>query len=547
MSSPFRIICKNCGAAAGYDIIRQTYRCPYCGELSGVQEVVTDALNWRKLHKENRKSAKYGSMLCECTACGAEMLFDESEASEKCEFCGGNLVRKEFKDDDNIPDLIIPFVLTAQDASCRLRAWAQAHKNTKEGKLILSATSEPMGWYLPYRLVRGPVAGKAERDQAGREYTYHGFLELTAVNTSSQLDNLVLNEIEPFDWTGLVPFEYGYIGGHKVKLNDMSQVRIQLRVLDEATQKYRPVVSKALHTDDVWTRVITGDFVNIPALLPVYILKLGKNKLTAVVNGQTGRVAVTSLKEPKPSRLWLIEPAILTLILTLAAGWAFVFNPYAMFVFGGIAGLLFFIGYGDGRNALLNRIILRGKASRARRDNGALVLNEEKKTSENPFSNEPVFYEKHNGTDIPVKIKFYTPTRVLTLLLKILLLIFAPLLAAAVIRTVMLLWGAAGAFFAALHPEYGAAWYALALGISVIYWIKGVRNDVFNHPFLYEILPDGGLRLIGTRQSRRVSVLALFGFGNDENVKWSGLEKRMQLAMIGIAILFIGSTAAILF
>lgn len=546
MDSPFRITCKKCGAAAGYDIIRQTYRCPYCGELSGVQDVVADTLNWRELQKEKRKASKYAGMVCECTACGATVLFGENEASEKCAFCGGNLVRREFKDEDNIPELIVPFVITAQEASTRLHEWAQAHKGSKEGKLILSSGTKPVGWYLPYRLVRGPVAGKAERDQAGREYSYRGFLELTAVNTSSQLDNLVLNEAEPFDWTGLVPFEYGYIGGHKVKLNDMSQARIQLRVLDEATEGYRPEVSKVLHSNDVWARVLSGDFVNIPALLPVYILKIGKAQLTAVVNGQTGRVAVTSLKKPRPSKLWLIEPAILTLISILAAGWIFGFNPYAMLVFGGIAGLLFFIGYGDGRNAMINRVILRGKSSRARRENGALILNEGKDALKNPFPDEPVFYEEHDGAEVPVKIKFYTPARVLTLVLQMLVLIFLPLLAAMAIRGVMLLFGASGAFLAGLHPEYGAAWYTLSGGIAVLYWIKGVRNDVFNHPILYELLPDGSRRLIGTRQSRRVSLLALFGIAGGEKIEWRSMEKGAWLALIGIAVIFIGSTAAIL-
>lgn len=39
-----------------------------------------------------------------------------------------------------------------------------------------------------------------------------------AVNTSNQLDNMVLDHAEPFDWKGTVPFEFGYIAGQRVKL-----------------------------------------------------------------------------------------------------------------------------------------------------------------------------------------------------------------------------------------------------------------------------------------------------------------------------------------
>lgn len=33
-NTPLRIYCKNCGAPAGFDIINQTYRCPFCGRLA---------------------------------------------------------------------------------------------------------------------------------------------------------------------------------------------------------------------------------------------------------------------------------------------------------------------------------------------------------------------------------------------------------------------------------------------------------------------------------------------------------------------------------
>lgn len=37
-NTSLRIYCKNCGAPAGFDIINQTYRCPFCGRLSGIQD-----------------------------------------------------------------------------------------------------------------------------------------------------------------------------------------------------------------------------------------------------------------------------------------------------------------------------------------------------------------------------------------------------------------------------------------------------------------------------------------------------------------------------
>ena len=45
--NPLRIFCKNCGAPAGFDIIRQTYSCPNCGQVSGIQEVERKMSQWR--------------------------------------------------------------------------------------------------------------------------------------------------------------------------------------------------------------------------------------------------------------------------------------------------------------------------------------------------------------------------------------------------------------------------------------------------------------------------------------------------------------------
>lgn len=50
--SPLKLSCKNCGAPVGFDIVRQTYRCSHCGELTGIQEVQRDDLHWKMLQKE---------------------------------------------------------------------------------------------------------------------------------------------------------------------------------------------------------------------------------------------------------------------------------------------------------------------------------------------------------------------------------------------------------------------------------------------------------------------------------------------------------------
>lgn len=199
--NPLRIYCKNCGSPVGFDIIGQTYRCKNCGEISGIQETKKVVATWRTVNKENQKASGAGEVPAEycCTACGARILFKGGDASETCDFCGSKLIRAEFTDEDQMPDMIIPFFITAEEARKRIFAWGHEHEKTPEGRAVVSNMGKLKGYYLPYQLVRGPVYGKVSRDGSERTYQCAGYLEGTAVSTSNQLDNSVLNEMEPFD------------------------------------------------------------------------------------------------------------------------------------------------------------------------------------------------------------------------------------------------------------------------------------------------------------------------------------------------------------
>ena len=137
-----------------------------------------------------------------------------------------------------------------------------------------------------------------------------GFLNGLAVNTSKQLDNLVLDAMEPFEWTAARTFEFAFIAGQRVKLSDIDAKQTESRVLEEVQEGFRPDVEKQLQTTGVNIKMHAGNILRLPALLPVYVLKVGP--VLAVVNGQTGRVAVSKAKAEKVMS-WLIEPTLMTL------------------------------------------------------------------------------------------------------------------------------------------------------------------------------------------------------------------------------------------
>lgn len=514
--NPLRVSCKNCGGPIGFDIAAQSYKCAYCGQIAPASEAEH---HWRKLDSADRSQLSVETEICECTACGAKIIYENDESSKRCDFCGGNLIRRKFCEDDSFPDYIIPFAINLEEAKEKLLQFAKGLKDQEAKNQITQNITALTGFYLPYRMVRGPVEGRAERDRTGKIYTFQGYVDSAFVNSSEQFDNELLQEIEPFDMSGMKQFEYGYIAGHRVKLNTLADARIQKRVLEETGKAYKPYIDKVLQSDDTFVVVNDGDFLNIPVLIPVYIIRL--KEFMVVMNAQTGKIASTSSQQPKESKRWMIEPAILTAAAVLIAGWAFDFTLYAMALAGTVAGLIFFTGFSQDRNQVKKRVFHIGEGREISKEN------------ENPLPNTPVFYEKEQNRKVPVEVHFYSFGRVVKLILELFVIVFLPAILALPFRE------STGNYSIA----YGAAWYVMAGGVAILYYVRGIRSDVYNHPILYEILPNGRKKLYGTAKSRRVSLFSMFGFGKGAEV--SDFGRTGIFIVIAMAVILIGSIAAI--
>lgn len=537
-NSPLRIYCKNCGAPAGFDIVHQTYRCTSCGELSGITEVNKRAAEWKKLQNQATRSSLENGKTEErtCPSCGASVIFKAGEASESCEYCGTKLVTKKWADPDKLPELIIPFYITFDEAKKRMLDWGHKHSSTDEGRSIVSSMGNFKGAYIPYVLVKGPVNAKVDRSGTERTYNCKGYLDGTAVSLLPELDNMVLNAMEPFDWSAARPFELGYIAGQNVKLSNLDEKKVNARIGEEAAEDFLPLVEKEMQTRGVTLYPQTGNMMSMSVLLPVYYIKAGK--LTAVMNGQTGRIAVTKERQKK-SFPWAVEPTVYTIAATLALAAPYKFDPEAIFLFGAVFGCLFFAIMSDGQNSIVRRVMVKSKTARAAREDGVLKIDEKKNILKNPYENTPVFIEKNEkGEDVPVKIRFYGIGRILYMVYNMLMTIFLPAVIAAILRLIIMENGET--FMQGFHPEYGAAWYVFAAFVVLLYFAKGVRRDIYEQPVLYEIMPNGRKRRIKGPKPV-LSVLGLWGIGRvDKDGKKLTLFRALrELGSVGA---FLGGT-----
>ena len=524
-SSPLGLTCKNCGAPIVFDIASQSYTCSYCGSRRSAEEFPAEVASWQKRHRaaRARSAVEYPRVELSCPKCAARIVMEASQGAASCPFCGTALLRRDFVEQADFPELIIPFAVTPDEAKNRLREWAARNARTKEAKAVMWSLERLEGFYLPYQIVKGPVTARVTRDNSTRAYTCGGCMNGLAVNVSRQLDNKVLDAAEPFDWDALRGFEYGYVAEQKVKLSDLDAASAASRAAAEVEETFLPAVMRAMQTTGVHVRVSSRDAVNVPALLPMYVLR--GHGVEAAVNGQTGRVAVSRAKE-KTTYPWLIEPTLITLAIALAFWLGF--RSLELALMGGAAfGLIMFTIFSQGRGARVRRLIFRSRNDAGPAD--SLVSG-------------PVFFEKVGGELKPVRLSFYTPSRVFAFLAATFAAIFLPALTAWVIAAVRVMLGAPRTVLTELRPEYGAAWYCLTVPVAIAYAAIFGRVRIYDHPVADELLPGGGTRRVTPDGPER---------GGRRESFWALLRELLQAAefrwaLAFIVFLFVGSLAAIM-
>ena len=113
----------------------------------------------------------------------------------------------------------------------------------------------------------------------------------------------------------------------------------------------------------------------------------------------------------------------------------------------------------------------------------------------------------------------------------------------AIIAFVLHLMGVGSSF----NIGYGAAWYVLAGLIVLIYFVKGLRRDIYEHPVLYEKTANGKLRRIKNEKFKPGVLNMIKGYEDISVFEMLRLLGGAGVFLGGtVLFLIIGSVAAIL-
>lgn len=247
--------CPKCGAT---DILLNPktgkLRCSYCRhefdpeKITGMEEDIKNLTGEVVGSGAQNIVADTNSVLTfKCTSCGAEIVVDTNEASHaRCHWCRNVLSVNQQIPNGTIPDVVLPFKLTKDQAKASIERFVGKRKFFANPKFRQEFTTENiMGVYFPYMIVdvnsHAKLVGQGEhlvrsytvKSGNSEERRYDADLYdverefdlaikgLTIESNSDRLNNEdksktnnVINAIMPFDTENAVKYDSNYMRGY---------------------------------------------------------------------------------------------------------------------------------------------------------------------------------------------------------------------------------------------------------------------------------------------------------------------------------------------
>ena len=324
MSQLLEYKCPCCDGAIEFDTSSQKLKCPYCGTEFDIDTIASynedlqseslDDMKWESSQNNEWNDGETdGLSVYVCDSCGGEIVADETTSATSCPYCGSPIAIKGNLSGALKPDFVIPFKLDKKAAM-------EALKKHYQGKPLLpkifkdqNHIEEIKGVYVPFWLfdtdADAQIRYKATRTRVWSDSQYNytetshysilrggelGF-ERVPVDGSTQMDDALMESIEPFDFSEAVDFKTAYLAGFLADKYDVDS--------EQSIQRANERIKRS--TEEVFASTVQGYSTVTPvssavqlhngktryALYPVWLLTTdweGK-KFTFAMNGQTGK------------------------------------------------------------------------------------------------------------------------------------------------------------------------------------------------------------------------------------------------------------------
>lgn len=276
--------CPACGSSdITYNIKKGKLVCNYCAtefafeSVGFVNDVKTLTGDVRGSGTTDINVDASNMVTLKCGGCGAEIVIDTSEANaSRCHWCRSVLSVDSKVDNGSVPDVILPFKTTKEEAQKEISTFVGKRKFFAHPQFKKEFNSSNiMGVYFPYMLVdancHASLSGKGEhlvrRYTVGsgddRETYYDADLysvdrdfdiaidDLTVESSSDKLNknasdktNNIINSIMPFDTQNCVKYTGNYLIGYTSEKRDVNVEDLETKVVDQINTVTRYAINE---------------------------------------------------------------------------------------------------------------------------------------------------------------------------------------------------------------------------------------------------------------------------------------------------------------
>ena len=330
--------CPCCGSNLQYDGKSGEMKCSSCDNtfpVDAIQELEeadrieeTAPVSEWDMGQSFEDGAENGLRAYRCPSCGSRMVVSETEAATSCPYCENPSVLPGVLKGAFRPEGIIPFKKTKEDAKEAFKKLCKGKKLLPGGFASQARMEKISGIYVPFWL----FDCDADADmtyRATKVHTRHqGDWEITRtehyhvrragefrfqkvpVNSSTKLDDTLMEAVEPFDAQDETAFAAAYLSGSQAERYDEDKDTCVLR----ANKRIQTSVEQACRTSVMGYSSVTPvrSHVNMRhgkarnVMMPVWLLNtVYKGKTyTFCMNGQTGRIVGNLPVDMKKAVIW---------------------------------------------------------------------------------------------------------------------------------------------------------------------------------------------------------------------------------------------------
>lgn len=298
--------CPNCDGGLIFEPESGNYACEYCLSKFTQDELMAESQS---------ESVQESALIYRCPSCGAEVITDETTAATYCFYCHNPIVLEGKLSGEYLPNGIIPFKITKDEAVEKFHEWIQKKKFVAKGFYSKKNIEKMSGVYFPYWLydcvTNSTMNGSARDVRVWRvgdlEYTETKLYSINRVGKISyknlpktalqKAQNAMLKGIFPYEFGALEKFHMSYLSGFQAEKRDIDKDTLSKEIHNEiqkyAEKRMRNTVSG--HTSfnvETQNHTIAKEEFKY-TLLPVWVMtyrQSGNQVYYFAMNGQTGEI-----------------------------------------------------------------------------------------------------------------------------------------------------------------------------------------------------------------------------------------------------------------